>query len=262
MKAIKVWLRQRKQKASVLRDLARLFSISVEEMKTIWKAFDRFYRGHCYAQTLGEKKTLNQLESFVTYVMLAAQRPASILEIGTFYGKSTRRILDMKTALDLEAPVTCYDICNDVKFFQPEEARMILADITTDPTKYLAAAPAPRFVFLDARPYHLLKNVVESCLKDLPDTILTIHDCSPALCRREMKLERSCLDISSGTGVWERHVLAESFGVRDPLSKDLDDVATATHRLMIFHTEHGLALLVPQNRLSALAAGVLRIANS
>lgn len=260
MNTIKAWLRQRKQKASVLRDLARLFSISVEEMQTIWKAFDRFYRGHCYAQTLGEKKTLNQLESFVTYVMLAAQRPASILEIGTFYGKSTRRILDMKSALRLDAPVTCYDISNDVTFFNPEEARMILADITPDPTKYLSSHPTPRFIFLDARPYHLLKNVVTSYLKDLPDTIMTIHDCSPLLCHREMKLDRSCLEISSVTGVWERHVLAECFHVSDPLSRDLDDVTMPTHRLIIFGTEHGLALLVPQQQIHVLSARVRDLA--
>lgn len=253
MNAIKSWLRQRKKKASVLRNLSRLLSIPVGEMDAVWKTFDRFYREHRYIQTLGESKTLNRLESFVTYVMLASWRPASIVEIGTFYGKSTRRILDMKFALGLTAPVTCYDISNHVTFFKPEEAGLILADITPDPTKHLSSHPAPRFVFLDARPYRLIENVIASCMKDLPDTIMTIHDCGPSLCRREMQIDRSCLDISSSTGVWERHVLAECFHVSDPLSRDLDDAATSTHRLMIFNTEYGLALLIPQQQMRALS---------
>ncbi len=259
MNAIREGFRRRRQTASVISGLSRLLSVPRADIKTVWTQFDRFYRAHGYAQTLGESKTLNQLESFVTYVMLAAQRPASIIEIGTYYGKSTRRILDMRLELGLDAPVTCYDISDHVTFFKPEEASLILADITPDPTRNLAPHPTPRFIFLDARPYHLLKGVITSCLTDLPDTVMTIHDCSPGLCRREMTLERSCLEISSSTGVWERHALAECFGVSDPLSRELDDLATPTHRLMVFDTAHGLGLIVPRGLLPTLSQRVREV---
>ncbi|MCI5217612.1 MAG: hypothetical protein D3914_00080 [Candidatus Electrothrix sp. LOE2] len=253
MKIIKNWFQHRKQKISVIKDLRSLLSISAKDMEVIWQNFDRFYQQQEYARKLGESKTLNCLESFVTYVMLASHRPASIIEIGTYYGKSTRRIIDMKKMLGLEAPVTCYDICNDVSFFKPEEAKLVLADITPDPTKFLSEHSAPQFIFFDARPYDLIKNVVLSCLNELPEAVMIMHDCSPSLCRREMETDRSDLDISSSTGVWERHVLAECFNVSDPISHKLNSIATSTHQLIIFDTEHGLALLVPNNLIRSLA---------
>jgi predicted O-methyltransferase YrrM len=259
MKAIKNWFRSRKQKTDVLRDLGQLLSIPAKDIEKFWQTFDQFYQQHNYAQTLGESKTLNQLESFIAYVVLASQRPESIVEIGTYYGKSTRRIIDMKNALGLAAPVTCYDITNDVRFFETAEANLILADITPDPTRFLSAHQTPQFIFLDARPFDLLKNVVTSCLNDLPNAIMIIHDCCLSLCRREMMIDHSCLEISSSTGVWERHVLAECFAVSDPTARDLDNVSTSTHQLMIFNTEYGLALLIPHRHIRVLSARIHKV---
>jgi hypothetical protein len=50
------------------------------------------------------------------------------------------------------------------------------------------------------------------------------------------------LAISSHSGLWERHVLAEIFQVQN---EQLDDLRTPTHYLTIFSTPHGLALLAP-----------------
>jgi len=262
MNPLQQWFTHQKQKKAVIRNLSWLLSIQQRDIETLWQSFDHFYREHRYETTLGEAKTLNRLESFITYVMLAAQRPASIIEIGTFYGKSTRRIIDMKSTLGLSAPIFCYDICDNVTCFLPEEAKLILADITIDPRKHLAAYPAPRFIFLDARPYHLLKNVIATYLEHFPDTIMTIHDCSSSLCKREMTMDRSCMEISSSTGIWERHVLAECFQKVDPLSPELDDIDTPTHRLMIFDTTHGLALLVPKQKLLGLRNQIEQIASN
>jgi hypothetical protein len=252
MNPLQNWITHRRQKRSVIHTLSRLLSVQKRDIETLWHSFNKFYREHRYETTLGEAKTLNRLESFITYVMLGAHRPASIIEIGTFYGKSTRRIIDMKSALGLTALIFCYDISDNVSCFQPEEAKLILADITNDPRKHLAEYPAPRFIFLDARPYSLLKNVIQAYLEHFPDTIMTIHDCSPSLCKREMTMDRSCLEISSSTKIWERHVLAECFQKADPLSAELDDIDTPTHRMVIFDTTHGLALLIPKQKLLGL----------
>jgi len=262
MNIIGNWFHHRKQKASVLSNLSRLLSISAKDMRTVWHGFDRFYQKQGYIQNLGESKTLNMMESFITYVILAGQQPASIVEIGTYYGKSTRRILDMKTFLRLAAPVTCYDISDNVKYFKHDEARLILKDITPITTKILAAHSDPKFIFLDARPYGLLKNVIMSCLNNQPDAILAIHDCSCNLCRREMVMDHSCPEITSSTGVWERHVLAECFNISDPLSHDLDDLATQTHRLMIFESDYGLALLVPKHQIRLIGDRISRFAGT
>lgn len=260
MNVFRNWFHHRKQKISILGNLSRLLSISAKDMRTVWNRFERFYRNQGYIQNLGESKTLNMLESFITYVILAGQQPSSIVEIGTYYGKSTRRILDMKKFLGLAAPVTCYDISDNVKYFKPDEARLVLKDITPFATKILGGHSDPKFIFLDARPYHLLKNVIMSCLNDQPDTILAIHDCSCSLCRREMIMDRSCLEITSSTGVWERHVLAECFNISDPLSHNLDDLSTQTHRLMIFESDYGLALLVPKHQIHLIRDRICRFA--
>ena len=262
MNPLQHWVTHQKQKKAVIRNLSRLLAIQQRDIETLWQSFDHFYREHRYGKTLGESKTLNRLESFITYVILAAQHPASIIEIGTFYGKSTRRIIDMKSTLGLTAPIFCYDISDNVSCFQPEEAKLILADITNDPRKHLSEYPAPRFIFLDARPYSLLKNVIQVYLEHFPDTIMTIHDCSPSLCKREMTMDRSCTEISSSTGIWERHVLAECFQKVDPLSPELDDIDTPTHRLMIFDTTHGLALLIPKQQLMRLRNQIEQITSN
>ena len=53
--------------------------------------------------------------------------------------------------------------------------------------------------------------------------------------------------ITSRTGHWERHVLAEIFGVDNPLDSSLDDRETETHRLRVFETPHGLAVIMPKS---------------
>jgi hypothetical protein len=48
--------------------------------------------------------------------------------------------------------------------------------------------------------------------------------------------------INSQTGVWERHVLGDLF---QTANDQLHDVATQNHRLRIFSTPHGLAVIKP-----------------
>jgi hypothetical protein len=63
-----------------------------------------------------------------------------------------------------------------------------------------------------------------------------------------MTLDRADSNVTSLTGVWERYVLAETFGIADPLDPALDDLETPSHRLRVFGTPHGLALIVPGGR--------------
>jgi hypothetical protein len=64
-----------------------------------------------------------------------------------------------------------------------------------------------------------------------------------------MELAKDDLKVSSLTGIWERHVLAEAFGLADPLSQQLDNLETDTHRLRIFSTPHGLGVITPKEAL-------------
>ncbi len=107
---------------------------------------------------------------------------------------------------------------------------------------------APEIIYLDAHPYALLKNVIAAfltCSKE-HTAILAIHDCGPGLFNRRMTLSKSgpATAIPSNTGVWERHVLADLFLSHGEIP---DDCSTAQHRLKIFQTPHGLALIAPHH---------------
>jgi hypothetical protein len=77
------------------------------------------------------------------------------------------------------------------------------------------------------------------------DCLVAVHDCGRGLCNPAMAIPRDA-EVSSLTGVWERHILAELFGADGPLDPGLDAAETATHRLRIFDTPHGLALIAPK----------------
>jgi hypothetical protein len=75
--------------------------------------------------------------------------------------------------------------------------------------------------------------------------VLAIHDCGRGLCNPRMSIARDDPDVTSTTGVWERHILAEVFGVDDPRSERLDCAESPSHRLAIFDTRHGLGVVRP-----------------
>ena len=74
--------------------------------------------------------------------------------------------------------------------------------------------------------------------------VLAIHDCTAGLCNPRMTLAKDDPNVTSATGTWERHVLAQRFGIGDPLSPALDRATTPTHRLTIFDTPHGLGVVL------------------
>jgi hypothetical protein len=232
-------------------DFARLqaeagdyFHLSPEELSTSFQRYRRFHEERGYEQSLGESRTLSFEEAFLVFLSLQRIRPEKIVEIGTQYGKSTRRILDMRPLLDLEARVTCFDILDELRFVTRDEINLVIRDISGE-FRAVLEKEGPAFIFLDARPYPLLKEVVSEFLAwslERP-AILAIHDCSPGLYNPKMRLPKDQPErISSRSGVWERHVLAEVLSMPE---SSLADARTATHHLRVFSTRHGLALLAP-----------------
>ncbi len=228
---------------ALVQDASNYFGLSRNDVDDMYQAYHHLHKRQRYRKLLGEKKTLCFEEAFVVYVAMTVARPATIVEVGTQYGKSTRRILDMKEALGLEAQVVCYDISDDVQFFSREEARLVIEDITGRFREAVLDPLKPGLIYLDARPYALLKDVIGAFLDYTENAVLTIHDCGRGLCNPNMALAHDDLEISSHTGVWERYALAESLGVEDPLDTRLDDLTTDEHRVKIFNTPHGLAVV-------------------
>jgi glycosyltransferase involved in cell wall biosynthesis len=225
-------------------DVARFFGLSRPEVAAEFESYRAFHDAKGYARSLGEYKTLCLEEAFLLYLTLSRFRPSTVAEVGTQHGKSTRRILDMVNLLGVGSRVVCFDRDDEVRHFDRGEAELVLGDLTGRFREQVLGAYEPGLIFLDAHPYGLLREAVTEALA-AGDCVVAVHDCGRGLCNPSMTLAKDDPGVTSLTGVWERHVLAEVFGVADPLSGALDDVASPTHRMHIFDTPHGLAVIVP-----------------
>jgi hypothetical protein len=232
-------------------DVGDLFDLDRLEVERRWQVYRALHDAKGYEQTLGEHKTLCLEEAFVLCVALGLARPRTIVEVGTQHGKSTRRILDMAEMLDLGCRVVCFDVADCARHFKPGvDAELILCDLSGRFRQAVVGKFEPGLIYLDVHSHALLSEAVAETLGHAPGCILAIHDCGRGLCNPRMTIRKDDANVSSSTGVWERYVLAEAVGIADPLDPRLDDMVTPTHRLRIFHTRHGLGMLLP------LAVGV------
>ena len=134
-----------------------------------------------------------------------------------------------------------------MRHFGPREATLVVGDVTGRFRAEVLQAHAPDLVFLDVHAHALLREAIIETLAR-PGAWLAMHDCGRGLCNPRMTIAPEDPGVGSGTGVWERHVLAEAFGVGDPLDPRLDDLETTGHRLRIFDTPHGLGIIAPLRR--------------
>ena len=230
----------------LLQEVAGLLRQPSAEIERLWSDYQALMASKRHASALGQTGTLSSEEAFVLHCLTARFQPAELIEIGTHEGKSTRRILDGIARLRLDTKVTCFDIEDIVRYFSPREATLVLRDVTDSIAEDVLDRYAPGLIYLDAHPWRLLKNVIAAVLLR-EDWLLAIHDCSPILCNPKMTISRDQPGlITARTGHWERHVLAEVFGLEDPLDPRLNDLETDRHRLRIFDTQHGLGLIVPK----------------
>lgn len=242
---------------------ARYFHLDPGECQERYLHYQEFSSEQGYAQTLGESRTLCSEEAFLVYLAARRLAPTQVVEIGVQYGKSTRRILDLLKLLNLDSRLTAFDIEDILRYASHTEVDLRLHDLTGDFQEVVLNRLAPGLIVLDAHPYYLLTHVITQFIAwslDHP-SILAIHDCSLSLYNPHMRLPKEAGHlVSSRTGLWERHVLAEIFsGIISQESGQpfrlsplhLDDLSTATHQLRVFGTRHGLALLAPHAVLQA-----------
>jgi glycosyltransferase involved in cell wall biosynthesis len=236
----------RVDREALIEHAARFFGLGKPEVEAKFQTYRSFHDAKGYARSLGEFKTLCLEEAFLLYVTISRYRPRTIVEVGTQHGKSTRRILDMINLLGLGSRVVCFDRTDEVRHFDRREVELVLGDLTGRFRQEVLKAHKPQLVFLDVHTHGLLREAITETLADAGDCVLAIHDCGRGLCNPHMTLTKDDLDVTSLTGVWERHILAEVFGVAGPLNDQLDEAASPTHRMRIFDTPHGLALIVPE----------------
>lgn len=233
---------------------ANYFQMPVEQVRQHYETYRQLHVRNRYTERFGERKTFCFEEAFLFYLAVLRLKPANIVEIGPYSGKSTRRIIDLLHFLELETKITCFDIEDNLQFVERNEVSLVIKDVTNDFINSVLTPISPDLIFFDARPYHLLHNVISEFVRwsQSHQALLAIHDCSPGLYNPTMRLAKDQPElVSSKTGVWERHVLAEVFA-ESPTA--LDDVRTPSHRLRIFETPHGLAMIAPWTVLDAFEA--------
>lgn len=234
---------------SLFAEIAKFFSISLDEVKSIWKEYQTLSPRQ-YGEKYGgewERKHLCTEEAFLLFMLLKKFPVPSVVEIGTQYGKSTRRIVDMKKMLGNTAPIVCYDIVDSVKYFSSDEAELRLKDLTDSFKEEVLDRLPPGLIYLDAHPYGLLEEVLGEVVKD-GRWIIAVHDCGLGLCNPHMTIPKSVYEyITSRSGLWERYVLAPLFGFKRAEDPAMNDSANDTYRMRIFSTLHGLAVLVPRS---------------
>lgn len=231
--------------------VGQFFGLNADKLHERYTDFQAFYKSKRYPKFFhdekagGERKHLCMEEAMLCYFVCEQYRPEVIVEIGTQFGVSTRKIIDIKNHLGLDAPVVCFDIEDQVKYFKPNEAELVVMDVADSLETEVFGRAERGYLNLDAHPFQLTKDAVELALarEGWP---VTVHDCGAGLCNPDMEIDKSDPNISSRTGHWERHVLAEVFGVADPLSTELDTQETATHRMRIFETPHGGCVIRPK----------------
>jgi hypothetical protein len=230
----------------IFTEINKLLQISYESILTLWDEYKTINSKYKHA-SLGEFKTLNSEEAFIIFIIMKLFNIRSIVEIGTLLGKSTRRLIDIKNELKLPIQISCYDIVNKVKYFKPNEAVLNVKDITKSIKEdVINNYEIPGLIYLDAHPYDITRNTINEVLST-DNWILAIHDCGAALCNPNMSISKDNPGaITSLTGHWERYVLSEIFGINDPLNISLNAQETATHKMCIFSTTHGLCIIIPK----------------
>jgi glycosyltransferase involved in cell wall biosynthesis len=237
---------ERVDQAKLQDGVAALLGLTTAQAMGLYRGYRALHERERYAERLGEYKTLCFEEAFVLYAVLTTRRPRSLAVVGTRDGRSARRLLDMRDALGLDAPLACFDAADRAEHLRAGEAEVTVRDLAGRfQADVLDGRPAG-LAFLDVHPYALLAESVAAVLADTRGWVLAIQSCGRGLCNPHMAVARGDPDVTTLTGLWERYVLAEAFGLADPLDTRLDEAETPTHRLRVFDTPHGLALIVPR----------------
>jgi len=241
--------------ALLIAQIGQFYGLSGKELLDSYLDYKKFYNDKDYQsyfsheKGFGESKYLCMEEAMLCYFTLKFQRPDLIVEIGTQYGVSTRKIIDIRNYLGIKAPIVCYDIEDQAKYFTSDEVTLKVQDVSQCLREEIFGNSSRGYLHLDAHPYYLTRDAILEAIREQYWAV-TVHDCGRGLCNPAMEIRRDQPElISSRTGHWERHVLAEVFGVSSPLAEDLDFQETTTHRMRIFETPHGVCAILPKKEM-------------
>jgi hypothetical protein len=227
----------------LVEEIVEFFALPKAHVEERLRTYQEFHELKGYARTLGEFKTLCSEEAFVLFVLMATKKPRTLACIGAGDGSSLRRLLDIKELLGFDCKVVSFDIIDHLRYCTREEANLAIGDLQGRFSSTVLNAYEPGVSFVDIHTYPLLSEIVRQTLAHRDGWLLAMHDCGRGLCNPQMTLLKNDPNVTSTAGVWERHVLAQTFGVGSPSSEELDRVETTKHTMRIFTSPHGLAVI-------------------
>lgn len=239
----------RVDQVQLLQAISEFLRLELAQVEELVRRYLFFHQSQDYTRRFGELKTLCWEEACAIYTIMAAFSPKTVVAISPEDGKSLRRLLDMHKLLVPHGRFVGFTQPDQRILFSPTEAEMSSAELHGKFTPDVLERLQPDLIFLDDHNYRFLHESISETLAWPRPAMLVIHDCGRGLCNPHMTIDRETGKVTSATGVWERHVLAEAFGIPDPLDQRLENLETTAHCLRIFGTPHGLGVIRAKRQL-------------
>lgn len=173
------------------------------------KSFDELFDNSGLKQILKIGRSLSKEECRGVYRYMLEKKPKTMFEFGVQFGCSTRAFIDMAKWANIDLNLHSWDIAdelNESKCIRRDQFNFHIKDVTGK-EEHIFNKHNPDFVFLDAHPYVLTKNLIEICLKRRIDFMA--HDIAQFI-----GLQRTCertngfTDLSIKTNAnWELYLL-------------------------------------------------------
>jgi len=135
--------------------------------------FDFLFDNSCLQKVLKVNRSLSKEECKFIFEYMQERKPKIMFEFGVQNGCSSKAFVEMSKWAKIDFSLHSWDIIDVVKCIRKDEFYFHLGDITGK-EKMAFDKYNPNFVFLDAHPYHLTKNIMEICLERKIDFIA--HD--------------------------------------------------------------------------------------
>jgi len=127
-------------------------------------SFDKLFDNSCVPKALKVNRSLSKEECRHIFSYMQERKPKMMLEFGVQNGCSTRAFVEMAKWAKLNMTLHSWDIMDVLKCIGKNEFNFHLGDITGK-ERAVFDEYNPDFVFLDAHPYQLTKNIIEICLE-------------------------------------------------------------------------------------------------
>jgi len=233
---------------ALLAGVTELWNLPPRLAEGLWEQFQSFYDQRNYAASLGEFKTFTFEETFILGALFTVSRPARVVQIGLDDGRATRRIIDLLRFLALPDKLLGFGDRDSIMYVDPAEIE--LQDLSAVSEWDVNSLENGRggVVIVDCHRREIVLEILSRIRQTTAEWSLVLHDCGIGLCNPQMSDFSQDRPVSSATGVWQRHLLAEAFGVADPRSFELHDCRREFDRLRIFETQHGLGVVLKHPR--------------